>query len=360
LREFPEVRLFPPNERLALWNPSWNVIVMPDASRAKTRVLLIEDDDDDFSLTSDMLAEVPGHYYELEWARSYETGLKEIDSGAHEACLLDNLLGTHTGLELLHACGGVNAPLPIIMLTGIHDRGIGQAVMEAGASDYLMKGQLNPTLLERAIRYATERHRMRGELEQLAKYDPLTGLANRKLFLDFLSGAIARSQRSQHGLALMFLDLDHFKDVNDTHGHDIGDALLVEVGRRLKACVRTGDLVVRLGGDEFAIVLDDVGNTDSIVSIAQNILNALRPPCALAGQAVRAGMSIGVALFPTDADTPSELIKAADSAMYDAKRHGRDTYRLFATRRQKAAQAASTIERSLAGDIAADNVLAHY
>ncbi|MFT4563429.1 MAG: PleD family two-component response regulator [Gammaproteobacteria bacterium] len=154
------------------------------------------------------------------------------------------------------------------MLTDLHDRRIDQATMEAGASDYLVKGQLNPTLLERAIRYATERHRMRAELEQFAKYDSLTGLANRMLFHDFLSGAIARSQRSQCGLALMFVDLDHFKDVNDSHGHGAGDALLVEVEveveRRLKSCVRTGDLVARLGGDEFAIVLDDVDSAADV------------------------------------------------------------------------------------------------
>ena len=333
---------------------------MSDTPIPRTRILLVEDDDEDFSLTRDMLADVADHRYELDWARTYETGLKAIDSGAHDACLLDNLLGKRSGLELLNACGGVGAPLPIIMLTGIHDRRIDQATMEAGASDYLVKGQLNPTMLERAIRYATERHRMRGELEQLAKYDSLTGLANRMLFHDFLLGAIGRSQRSHRGLALMFLDLGHFKEVNDTHGHIAGDALLVEVGQRLQACVRTGDLVARLGGDEFAIILDDVDSADDVHSIARNILNTLRPPCTLGDQAVRARASIGVAIFPTDAGTPDELVKAADTAMYDAKRHGRDTYRLFATPMTKAAETASKIERSLAEDVAADKILAHY
>ena len=333
---------------------------MANALRPRTRILLVEDDDEDFSLTRDMLTEVPGHSYELDWARTCEAGLAAIDSGAHDVCLLDNLLGSHTGLELLGACGGVNAPLPIIMLTGSHDRRIDQATMEAGASDYLLKGQLNPTTLERSIRYATERYRMREKLEQFAKYDSLTGLANRMLFHDFISGAIGRSQRSQRGLALMFLDLDHFKHINDTHGHFVGDALLVEVGLRLKASVRTGDLVARLGGDEFAIVLDDVGSSDDVHTIANNILDVLRPPCTLNGHAVRVSTSIGVVLFPTDGDSPDELVKAADSAMYEAKRHGRDTYRLFATSLKKAAQAASKVERNLADDIAADNILAHY
>ena len=143
--------------------------------------------------------------------------------------------------------------------------------MRAGASDFLVKDQLSPELLERSIRYATERHQLHADLEWLAKYDSLTGLANRRLFQDFLAWAVARTDRRTRSLRLLFLDLDHFKYINDSFGHTVGDKLLIEVAHPLKECVRTGDLVGRLGGDEFAIVLDDIVNIKNALMFAENV-----------------------------------------------------------------------------------------
>ncbi|MCZ6896085.1 MAG: EAL domain-containing protein [Gammaproteobacteria bacterium] len=333
---------------------------MQAAREEMTRILLIEDDEADYELTCAMLDDVSGVHYEIDWARDYDDGLKAIRAGAHDVCLLDNRLGGRSGLDLLDACGGAVAALPIIILTGVADRQVDEAAMGAGAADFLVKDQLSPNILERAIRYATERHRLRAELERLAKYDALTGLASRVLFQDFLDGAMARADRGKRPLALLFLDLDHFKYINDTFGHVTGDALLAAVAQRLKTCVRTGDLVARLGGDEFAIILDDIGTTDNAARVARNIVEALKQPCEIAGHEIHAQTSIGIALYPNGVSDSAELIKAADTAMYEAKRQGRNTYRFFAPSMQQAARVAVDLEAALAQDVAKDQFAIHF
>ena len=324
------------------------------------RIPIIEDDDDDYELTCDVLDDITDFRYTTEWARDYDAGISAIESVTHDICLLDNRLGGDSGLELLNALNGDITALPIIMLTGVVDREIDQAAMEAGASDFLIKDQLRPELLERAIRYATERHRLHVELEQLAKYDALTGLANRILFQDFLSGAIGRADRGKRPLALLFLDLDRFKYVNDTLGHDTGDALLAAVAQRLKACVRTGDLVARLGGDEFAIVLDDIGTDGNAERVARNIIEKLAQPCEIGKHEVRAQTSIGIAIYPNAGNDADGLVKAADTAMYEAEHQGRNTYRLFASPMQTAALEAAVLENAIAEDVAQDQFGVHF
>lgn len=325
-----------------------------------THILLVEDDEDDYVLTRDLLDSVPDFRYSLEWVNGYEAALATIRLNPYDVCLLDNSLGQQNGIDLLTEIGKVGAPMPIIMLTGIADRDIDEAAMLAGASDFLVKDQLNAELLERVIRYSIERHKLNAQLELLAKQDSLTGLANRMLFQDFLSGAIGRSDRGDRPFALMFLDLDHFKYINDTYGHVVGDELLVEVAGRLKSCVRVGDLVARLGGDEFAIVLDDIGSVANASIVAENVLDALDESCNMAGRNIQAQASIGIALYEKGSGSPSKLITAADTAMYEAKKNGRNGYRVFSSPMQKATIAAVHLERELAKDIASDKFLIHF
>jgi PleD family two-component response regulator len=214
---------------------------MQTSSDSAVRILLVEDDEDDYILTRDLLDSVPDYRYTIEWVTEYDAALATMRFNPYDVCLLDNRLGEQNGIDLLAVIGEAGA------------------AMRAGVSDFLVKDQLSPDLLERVIRFSIERHRLTAELELLAKYDSLTGLANRMLFQDFLDGAIGRADRGHRQLGLMFLDLDFFKYINDTYGHLVGDELLIEVAKRLKSCVRAGDLVARLGGDEFAIVLDDIG-----------------------------------------------------------------------------------------------------
>ena len=174
----------------------------------------------------------------------------------------------------------------------------------------------------------TERKKLEDQLMQMAKYDSLTGLANRTLFREFLTASLARSERRGKTTAVLFLDLDHFKEINDTLGHDAGDKLLSSVAKRVQDCVREGDLVARLGGDEFAIVLDDVADSSDARQVAEKILADLQKPHDLGEEERLVGTSIGIAAFPESGKAADELIKAADEAMYVAKKGGRNGYRV--------------------------------
>lgn len=164
----------------------------------------------------------------------------------------------------------------------------------------------------------------------LAYHDALTGLYNRVLFLDLLQQAISRSKRSLHPLALLFLDLDNFKLVNDTFGHETGDRLLVAVAERLGAAVRkTTDAVARLSGDEFAILQTDLNDPQAALSLARKLLHSISQPFLLEGRKVQTGVSIGIAIYPTDGEVSAELLRNADKAMYLAKSRGGGDCQLY-------------------------------
>ncbi|MEN6584632.1 MAG: diguanylate cyclase [Sulfuricella sp.] len=179
--------------------------------------------------------------------------------------------------------------------------------------------------IERALRESEE------QIRQLAYYDTLTGLPNRRLLMDRLSHALAQAGRHQLALAVMFMDLDHFKQINDTWGHDTGDELLRVVATRLAACVRSGDTVSRQGGDEFVIVLSEIAHPQDAALVADNILKSLSEPIAAHEQMLRITTSIGIAIYPSNGtDDALELMKKADTAMYAAKKAGRNGYRFYA------------------------------
>lgn len=175
----------------------------------------------------------------------------------------------------------------------------------------------------------TDRKKAEHDILQLAHYDTLTGLPNRSLFHDRLSQAISQSSRTGSSLAVLFLDLDRFKHVNDAFGHQIGDLLLQEVSRRLKSCVRATDTVARLGGDEFVVILNSLVKCSQAGSVASKIVSAMSHPFQLGGHELYSGVSVGVALFPTDGTDLDTLLKHADIAMYQAKESGRGTFKFF-------------------------------
>ena len=180
-----------------------------------------------------------------------------------------------------------------------------------------------------AVRDITERRRAESRISHLAHHDPLTGLANRALFNDRLAEAVVDAVRSGDGVALVTIDLDRFKCVNDLHGHLIGDRLLQQVAGRLARHVREADTVVRLGGDEFAIVYPISGQPLSVTGLAQRIIEALGSPFQTEGHVVSIGASVGIALFPQDAGDPEALYQASDLALNRAKRDGRNMFCFF-------------------------------
>ncbi len=175
----------------------------------------------------------------------------------------------------------------------------------------------------------TELHRKEEQIRHQAYHDALTGLPNRMLLQDRLGQAINLARRDVVSVALMFIDLDRFKVVNDSLGHDVGDLLLTEVGQRLQGCLRRSDTIARLGGDEFMVVLADVAIAGEVVEVAEKLINRLVEPMPLKGHDVQVGASIGIALYPQDGEDVTTLMKNADTAMYRAKNAGRNTFRFF-------------------------------
>ena len=184
----------------------------------------------------------------------------------------------------------------------------------------------------------TEKKKSEELVWQQANFDALTGLPNRRLFRDHLLQEIRKARRANLPLAIMYLDLDGFKHVNDTLGHDMGDQLLKDTAERLKSCVRETDTVARLGGDEFIVLLAEVSNLRHVGSVAQNVLQKLAEPFQLGDKVAQVSASIGITLYPEDATEIEELLKNADQAMYAAKQEGRDRYRYFTESMQQAAQ----------------------
>ena len=206
----------------------------------------------------------------------------------------------------------------------------------------------------------TERKKAEEQIQTLAFYDQLTGLANRFSLHEWLTQARGLAERNQKRLALMVIDLDNFKTINDTLGHHVGDLLLIEVTKRLEASVRHTDLVARLGGDEFVIVLSGIDSPADAALVADKILAATSLPCILDQNELRTSASIGISLFPDDATVNEELIKKADAAMYHAKSSGRSNYQFFKEEIQLAAVKRLAVEADLRKAIAQHQFLLYY
>lgn len=178
-------------------------------------------------------------------------------------------------------------------------------------------------------RDVTERKKSEQKIHHLAYHDTLTDLPNRRLFVQYLSKELSQAKRVGSKLAVLFLDLDRLKDINDTWGHDVGDLILIEAAKRLKGCIRNHDMVARLGGDEFTIVLTSVSGKEEVESIVHRLQSLLQKPLVLAGQTFTLSMSIGIALYPQDGVEADDLLKRADTALYVVKSRGRNSYEFF-------------------------------
>ena len=200
----------------------------------------------------------------------------------------------------------------------IHDRGF--LVRNAEGQPYRIAGIASDV---------TDRKSLEERLQKLAHYDVLTGLPNRVLFYDRLRQALVRARRHAQRVAVLYYDLDQFKRINDTHGHEAGDLLLRAVSERLTASVREADTISRLGGDEFAIILPDISEVHDVSTIAVKILGELTAPFHVKGHELFTTVSIGISLYPGDGADPDELVKHADAAMYRAKQLGRNTYQFY-------------------------------
>lgn len=210
----------------------------------------------------------------------------------------------------------------------------------------------------------TEKKLNTQQMQQLAYNDVLTGLPNRTLYYDRLKQALVRAKRHENCLAILFIDLDNFKELNDTHGHAAGDDLLRQVSRRLLGTVRSSDTVARLGGDEFTLILGDIRDVEQASleasRVAENILEAIARPYDLEILRFRVSASIGIAIYPQDGNVLSDLVKHADTAMYQAKSGGRNTFRFFSQQMYEAQRARTLLARSLHNALADNDFTLHY
>ena len=214
-------------------------------------------------------------------------------------------------------------------------------------------------LIVSVARDISDRKAVEKRLHQLAHFDALTGLANRSMFHESLRQC-TEDNPPAHPWAVLFVDLDKFKDVNDTLGHDAGDQLLCQVAQRLQDCVRSHDTVGRLGGDEFAILIGLRASHRGAEHVAQKILAALARPFHIKGHVVRIGASVGITLFPADATCPHTLLKYADTAMYQAKQAGRNTYRFFTARMNKEVTSRLELEAAIRRAVEKEEFILHY
>jgi diguanylate cyclase (GGDEF)-like protein/PAS domain S-box-containing protein len=422
------------------------------------RVLLVDDDEDDYILTKDYFREITGGLYRLDWVSDYSTALETAKSGNYDLHLVDYQLGGggKTGLDLIRELNAENVLTPSIILTGQNTKERDYEAMMVGVYDYLLKSEVDAATLERAMRYAlkrsstekalresesrfrsvvqnlsdvitildadyritytspsakclfeydkekvfgnqltdfchpedqsnllqflleidekhelssvewrvkqtendwhyvesvginlladanvggivittrniNERKILESKLTHQAFHDSLTGLANRVLFRDRVEHALLRAKRQKLSIAVLFLDLDNFKNINDTLGHAVGDELLTVIAESLENSVREIDTVARLGGDEFAILLEESVQPLDSVTVAKRILEKVQRVFTLQDKDVPVGLSIGIAVSDQSLESADDLLRNADVAMYIAKERGKGQYAMFET-----------------------------
>ena len=293
------------------------------------RVLLIEDNPGDARLIQEILAEARGSRFEVKWTDRLAAARECLADGEIDLVLLDLSLPDSQGLDTFAKVHTHVPHMPVVVLSGLDDETLAITAVQDGAQDYLVKGQADGHVLVRSIRYAIERKRAEETIRKLAYYDSLTGLPNRVLFNDRLTLALAHAHRTRKKLVVMLLDLDRFKDVNDTLGHNIGDSLLQVVGDKLTGLLRRNDTVARMGGDEYLLLLPEIARAEDAGKIARKILKIFREPFAVDGHQLRITASIGISLYPNDGQDADTLMKHADIAMYRAKEQGRNGYEGF-------------------------------
>ncbi|MGH8478324.1 MAG: putative bifunctional diguanylate cyclase/phosphodiesterase [Gammaproteobacteria bacterium] len=333
------------------------------------RVLYLEDSEADAALVEALLLEggIACSLARVETAEAFAAALAE---GGFHIILSDHTLPSYDGLSALTLARERCSDIPFIFVSATLGEEAAIESLKAGATDYVLKQRLSRlvpavrrALAEAAARAASKRHAER--VHQLAFYDQITGLPNRALLEDRLRTALARARRTAEGVAVLFMDLDRFKAVNDSLGHPAGDALLREVAQRLLRCLRAADTAARWSGDEFIVLVPGVSGereaaAEAVAVVIEKVHSALAKPALVEGQEVEVSTSIGVTLYPWDGTNVTDLIKRADTAMYRAKDRGGSTYQFFAEAMDTAARERLFLDNELRRALRRGELTLHY
>lgn len=335
--------MLPRGHRVKIFSKPWNeselaaavrgtdsgalsTIPPPPSSRArpKAHVLLIESDSTDaFDFCADLEVQHPGEFA-MTVASDMITACSLLEHQTFEVIAFDLQQPGAVGLATIARLQSEAPQVGIVVLTRFDDPEFAVQAIQAGAQDCLVKSELGLSNVGRALRHAEERKRAEQRLANIAFHDSLTGLANRSLFRQQLARATAVAKRTHGRFAVLVLDMDGFKAVNDLQGHEAGDALLQEIAHRLQVAVRETDTVARLGGDEFAVLATPLMEPEDIEALSERILAELRRPIDIAGKQLQPTASIGAAIFPESGGDGNSLLSAADAAMYAVKESGRN------------------------------------
>jgi len=293
-----------------------------------------------------------------------ENGQKALDycqKNMPDLILMDALMPELDGFAASKAIIAMESSIKptILMVTSLQDEDTLDKAFSAGATDFIMK-PINATVLRRRVSRVLHSGHIDQHIHRLAYYDKLTSLPNRAFFIERCKNLLRSAKEHNSTIAVLFMDLDRFKMVNDLQGHEIGDALLKAFSERLESCVRSADIVARLGGDEFTVVLNNVGNMDAVAKIAEKIIQVMVSPFSFNDQKTYMSTSIGIALYPKNGETINELMRFADTAMFSAKASGGGCYEFYKNGMETEITQQIELEAEIRNALENDEFVLHY
>ncbi|AQZ94614.1 putative bifunctional diguanylate cyclase/phosphodiesterase [Halopseudomonas phragmitis] len=321
---------------------------------AARKLLLVETNQDKREHLLSLCRDLPDTTFDVEVCTRPKEAINRLASGAFHACLLPNDLG------LLRDARRVATGTLYLLISDGGSAHSDSSALEDGADDILQRTRLDAELLQRALIHAQSRRSSGLRLAQQAKQDPLTGLGNRALLEEELDRLLLRSKRSQEGFALLYIDLDYFKQINDSFGHGLGDLLLAVIANRLRRSMRQDDLIARIGGDEFVALLHDLHDPNDAALIASKIIHTLSEPITLSGHHLLISASVGIATYPEHGQSAAELLQHADQALYRAKANGRNGYSFYCPSEEAHTRTNLDIEQGLRHGLLEGQFRLHY
>ncbi len=293
------------------------------------KILLVNDQHTERLFLESLLQQIEGLTYSLTWCRTVGKALRALANETFDIILTDYSFSSESDIELLDEIKSYYSSTQIIVISAELDNILGSSLIKAGVSDYLIKGTLDANALERALRYLLQVKKAHLKLAYHDHCDPLTELVNRTFFNDRLTHAIQRSERSRQKVALLSINLDKFKSVNNAYGREAGDMVVQAVANRLRSCVRKSDSLARTSGDEFAIILEGVTTESNVLRLVNQIIEEVSKPYRVPGDQVHLGCSIGIAFYPDAGGNGEALQRCANMAMSHAKKESGCTYHFY-------------------------------